>query len=134
MALTPCPDCERPISNRAYSCPQCGFPLASQMLGSQQFSHNQLDSLYVDLNYIIQNYIFVSIDQFNKKILVDNLREVLSNHESTSDSSIGLFQFQLKQLEHAEIQRFYNSPKSILKRLDEACEEERQMYYSDRYA
>ena len=26
MALTPCPDCETPISTEAYACPKCGRP------------------------------------------------------------------------------------------------------------
>lgn len=26
MALTPCPDCQTPISTDAYACPKCGRP------------------------------------------------------------------------------------------------------------
>jgi hypothetical protein len=28
--LNPCPECERPVSDRAAACPGCGFPLAEQ--------------------------------------------------------------------------------------------------------
>lgn len=29
MALVPCPECHQEVSDRAVSCPQCGYPIAS---------------------------------------------------------------------------------------------------------
>ncbi len=31
MALIPCPECDKKVSDRARSCPQCGFPVAEEI-------------------------------------------------------------------------------------------------------
>lgn len=28
MALTPCPECNKQISDKAYACPGCGYPIS----------------------------------------------------------------------------------------------------------
>lgn len=30
MALTTCPECEAKISDKAFTCPSCGYPMAKQ--------------------------------------------------------------------------------------------------------
>ena len=29
MALIPCPECDQPVSDMAWACPNCGFPVAA---------------------------------------------------------------------------------------------------------
>lgn len=33
MALTDCPECEKKISDKAVSCPNCGYPMAEEKSG-----------------------------------------------------------------------------------------------------
>jgi hypothetical protein len=35
MAMTPCPECAKPVSTKAYSCPGCGYPLKEPPAGKK---------------------------------------------------------------------------------------------------
>lgn len=34
MALTVCPECEGKVSDKAFACPSCGYPMAQRKAGS----------------------------------------------------------------------------------------------------
>lgn len=62
MSLIKCPECENVISNKAITCPQCGFPI------SRTKKYNKIKFvLYVAKRYILNFFVKLSI-QF-KKIL-----------------------------------------------------------------
>lgn len=42
MALIPCPECQKSISDQSNSCPQCGFPLSKLNLRSNQNIKNEV--------------------------------------------------------------------------------------------
>ena len=121
MALIPCPECLKSISDKAYSCPQCGFPLASNMSVNPRKISNMSESLYQELSQIIQDYIFVpeSDFNFNKEILLDKLEKVLENHEETSKLYINMLIINMEPLCQTWYKRAYNTPEKILENLQE---------------
>jgi DNA-directed RNA polymerase subunit RPC12/RpoP len=41
MPLIPCPECSKQISDKAISCPQCGFPINSKI----EYDHSNMESV-----------------------------------------------------------------------------------------
>ena len=45
MALIPCPECSREISDKAKACPLCGYPLAASDAGLSEGDQEELERL-----------------------------------------------------------------------------------------
>jgi hypothetical protein len=64
MSLIPCPDCCKQISDKAISCPQCGFPINSKI----EYDHSDMQSV-LKTPYTSKTEIINSIEtNYNNKV------------------------------------------------------------------
>lgn len=51
MALIPCPECKRDVSDKAISCPNCGCPIASKTPMNKMFETNRQQMNDISVRY-----------------------------------------------------------------------------------
>lgn len=79
-----CPECNREISDKAFACPHCGYPLNNEKIKSNEFSVR--DSYVVIFHKINGNKMEIikkvkevmNITLFDAKIKVDNFPSILA--------------------------------------------------------
>lgn len=60
MALAPCPECKKEVSDKALACPHCGMPLAAQLERDRRRSRRRLVGGLVVLAVLVGGGLFVA--------------------------------------------------------------------------
>lgn len=76
MSLINCPECKKQISDKALSCPHCGFPLSQQRIMSDH-GFTGMNPLNVDVGKIMDDGIIINLLMEGRKIeAIKRCREI----------------------------------------------------------
>lgn len=108
MALITCPECKKQVSDKANSCPNCGYPMNLQKAAITSEKYTVILQCVLNNKIEIIKYIdeLLKIGIYKSKMLVDNTPSIILKNLSFENANI--IKLKLEQLNAKVIIEKYN--------------------------